>query len=182
MKTTVGRVIEVFDRLGARWALIGAHAVGVFTEPRATVDFDFIVEEPKLRAVIATLERELGDLRAEDLGPALRLAALDIDLIRSSTHPLFKEALDHVRDVDHWKIPVPEVLIVLKFLSAVSPWRGSAKRTYDVGDLRALVQAVGPQSLDRDLMHRLAARVYPGAESEFEDLFGRLERGEPISI
>lgn len=182
MENTVGRVVDVFDRLGVRWALVGAHAVGIFTEPRATVGFDFVVDAQKLKAVVVALERELGDLRTEDLGPALRLGALDVDLIRSSTHPLFREALEHVREVDRWNVPVAEVLIVLKFLSAVSPWRGSAKRTYDVGDLRALVQAVGPENLDRELMHRLASLVYPGAEAEFEDLFGRLERGEPISI
>ncbi len=35
--------------------------------------------------------------------------------------PLFAEALQHTREFAEWRVPRPEVLIVLKFLSAVSP-------------------------------------------------------------
>jgi len=182
MEETFKRVVAVFDRLQARWVLVGAHAVGALTEPRATVDIDFIVEEAKLRQVLDALERELGKLEVVDMGPALRLQGLDVDLIRSTTHPLFEEALRHTRNLEGWRIPRPEVLIVLKFLAAVSPWRGLAKKTYDLGDLRALYHAVGKDQLDAELMQRLAARVYPGAERGFEDLIAKIERGEPISI
>lgn len=178
----IGRVVEIFGEVGARWVLVGAHAVGLVTEPRATEDFDFIVEAAKLPAVLERLERELGELRVVDMGPALRLEGLGVDLIRSTTHRLFAEALAHVREEGRWRVPVHEVLVVLKFLAAVSSWRGPAKRAYDVGDLRALVQAVGAEGLDRDWMSRLAAQVYPGAETGFEELLGRIERGEPISI
>lgn len=182
MEKSIGRVVEVFAEVGARWALVGAHAVGLVTEPRATVDFDFIVEAAKLPRVVERLEEEIGELRLFDLGPALRLEGLGVDLIRSTTHPLFAEALDHVREEGGWLVPVNEVLMVLKFLAAVNPWRGPAKRAYDVGDLRALFQAVGAGGLNREWMGRLAAQVYPGAETEFEELLGRIERGEPISL
>lgn len=178
----IGRVVEIFGEVGARWALVGAHAVGLVTEPRATVDFDFIVDAAKLRSVVERLEEELGELRVVDIGPALRLEGLGVDLIRSTTHPLFAEALNHVREEGGWLVPAHEILMALKFLAAVNPWRGLAKRAYDVGDLRALFQAVGGEGLDREWMSRLAAQVYPGAEAEFEDLLGRIERGEPISI
>ena len=116
------------------------------------------------------------------MGPALRLKALDVDLIRSSTHPLFRKALEHRRQEEGWWMPVPEVLVVLKFLSAVSPWRGRTKQMYDVADLRAVVLAVGLDQLDRDLMMDLATHVYPGAEKEFGELLGKIERGDPIAI
>jgi hypothetical protein len=182
MEETVRRVVAVLDWVRARWALVGAHAVGALTEPRATVDVDFIVEEAKLRQVLDALERELGKLEVVDMGPALRLQGLDVDLIRSTTHPLFEEALRHTRNLEGWRIPRPEVLIVLKFLAAVSPWRGLAKKTYDLGDLRALYHAVGKGQLDAELMRRLAAQVYPGAETEFDTLIEKIERGEAISI
>jgi hypothetical protein len=178
----IRRILGVFEAVDARWALVGAHAIGMFTEPRATVDFDFVIEESKLRRVLKALEEELGELDTQDLGPALRLGALDVDLIRSSTHPLFQEALDRVRLMETWRVPVPEVLIVLKFLSSVSPWRGLTKKTYDIADLRALFHAVGKDQLDLDLMQQLASLVYPGAESEFEELIGRIDRGEPLTI
>ncbi len=182
MEERIARVVAVFEELGARWALVGAHAVGALTEPRATSDFDFVVEESKLKAVLRALEDALGELDAVDLGPALRLRAVDVDLIRSSTHPLFQEALSNVRELGHWKIPAPEVLMVLKFLSAVSTWRDRTKKMQDVVDLRALYIAVGKENLDGELMRRLATKVYPRAEEEFEDLLRRLEGGEPITI
>ena len=182
MEETIRRVVAAFEELDVRWALIGAHAVGILTEPRATSDVDFIVEESKLRRLLSVLEREFGELEARDLGPALRLEALDVDLVRSTTHPLFREALLHLRTVGDLKIPRPEMLIVLKYLAAISPWRGIAKRTHDIGDLRAVFHAVGKDDLDGELMRRLAAQVYPGAEAEFVDLLGRIERGEPITV
>jgi hypothetical protein len=178
----VARVIAVFGEVDVRWVLVGAHAVALHTEPRATVDFDFVVEGAKLEKVLTALRQAFGELRPFDMGPAVRLEALAVDLIRSTTHPLFAEALISARLSGAWRVPAPEALIALKFLSAVNPWRGPAKRTYDVGDLRALVQSIGFDNLDVAEMKRLAALAYPGAEREFADLLGRIERGEPISI
>jgi hypothetical protein len=178
----IARVVAVLGEVGARWVLVGAHAVALHTEPRATVDFDFVVEGSKLERILAALQQVFGELRPFDMGPAVRLEALAIDLIRSTTHPLFAEALSSARPSGAWRVPAPETLIALKFLSAVNPWRGPTKRTYDVGDLRALVQSIGFDNLDVPEMKRLAALAYPGAEREFTDLLGRIERGEPIRI
>lgn len=182
MEETIARVVAIFQQSGTRWALIGAHAIGTLTQPRATADFDFVVEEPKLRGIVKALEQEFGELDAVDLGPALRLQALDVDLIRSATHPLFREALSHVRLVGDWNIPLPEVLMVLKFLAAVSPWRDRTKRMQDTVDLSTLFLAVGRDQLDADLLKKLAAQVYPGAERGFEALLDRIESGEPVTI
>lgn len=179
---TIGRVVQALEDSRVSWVLVGAHAVGIYTEPRATADFDFVVEARELPRVLDLLEKRLGDLGRDDRGPSVQLRNLDVDLIRSNTHSLFQEALRHTRQDGEWRVPVPEVLMALKFLSAVSPWRGAAKRTYDIGDLRALYQAVGGDNLDRELLMRLAATVYPGAETEFEAILGRIERGEPLSI
>ena len=182
MSGRLARLVEILDRLEVRWALVGAHAVGMVTEPRATRDVDFVIETSKLQRVEAALEEAFGDLDRQDMGPAVRLAALDVDLIRSTNHSLFNAALDHTRTIDGWRVPIPEVLIVLKFLSALSPWRAAEKRHFDIGDLIAMVRAIGSDALDRELMERLAAQVYPGAETEFLDLLGRVERGEPVTI
>lgn len=182
MEERISRVVRTFQLVGARWALVGAHAIGTLTEPRATADFDFVVEGSKLRAIVGALEEEFGELDVVDLGPAMRLRALDIDLIRSTTHSLFAEALTHVRGVADWQVPVPEVLVVLEFLAAGSPWRERTKRMQDIVDLSVLVVAVGREELDGELLTELAAQVYPGAEAELETLLGRIERGEPITV
>lgn len=176
------RVIEVFEKTGARWALVGAHAVGLLTEPRATVDFDFIVEERKLKQVLRELARAFGDLDEDDIGAAIRLRAIDVDLIRSNNHPLFREALDRAQPSGDWQIPPPEVIIALKYLSAVNPWRNRDKRAQDLVDLRTVYHAIGPDDLDRGYLVKLSALVYPGAEQEFEELIGRIDRGEPIEV
>ena len=175
------RVVQAFESQGAGWALVGAHAIGLLTEPRATADFDFIVDGAKIGGVVRELSSQLGELDERDIGAGLELRAIDVDLIRSTNHPLFQLAIEHVRTIGDWKVPRTEVLIVLKFLSAVSPWRARNKRRLDVTDIGFLYEAVGAE-LDRAWMQELAGLVYPGAEREFAELLRKLERGEPISI
>jgi hypothetical protein len=175
------KVVATFTRCDAAWGLVGAHAIGLITEPRATADFDFIVEGTKIAAVIAALRTEFGDLDANDIGAAVQLRAIDVDLIRSTNHALFQRALTELRTVGDWRVPRTEVLIALKFLAAVSPWRDRNKRRADIADLGGMFQAAAAE-LDRALMTELASLVYPGAEREFGELIGKLERGEPITI
>jgi hypothetical protein len=181
-ETDIVRVIEVFEKERARWALVGAYAVGLLTEPRATVDFDFIVEERKLKGVLRSLRAVFGELDLDDIGAAIRLRAIDVDLIRSNNHPLFREALDRAELAGDWRIPPPELIIVLKFLSAVSPWRNREKRRQDMADLAAVYDAVGFDELDRGEMVEFAGLVYPGAEREFESILARIDRGDSIEI
>ena len=155
----IARVVEVFESNRATWALVGAHAIGLLTEPRATGDFDFIVEGGKLQGVLDNLAEIFGDLGANDIGAAIQLKAIDVDLIRSTNHELFHEAIQQVRTIGAWKVPRTEVLLVLKFLAAVSPWRNRDKRRQDIVDLSTTYNAVGADHLDRAEMIRLAARV-----------------------
>jgi hypothetical protein len=180
-ETDIVRVIEVFEAAHVDWALVGAHAIGLVTEPRATADFDFIVDGARLPDVMRGLAQEFGALGETDIGAAIQLKSIDVDLIRSTNHPLFQAALDHLRTIGDWKVPRTEVLIVLKFLAAVSPWRNRNKRMHDVGDI-TLVYQTARHELDRALMLKLSELVYPGAEEEFRELLGKIDRGDPISI
>src|SRR5262249_33740722 len=83
----IQQVVKAFKACRADWALVGAHAIGLITEPRATEDFDFVVEGSKLSAVLGALTKEFGELGATDIGAAVQLKAIDVDLIRSTTHP-----------------------------------------------------------------------------------------------
>jgi hypothetical protein len=177
----VVRVIEVFEAKRIGWALVGAHAIGLITEPRATADFDFIVEGAKLGSIVRELTKKFGELGENDIGAAVQLKAIDVDLIRSTNHPLFQVALEHLRTIGEWRVPRTEVLIVLKFLAAVSPWRNRDKRIHDVGDISVVYRTAGGE-LDRAMMLKLASLVYPGAEREFRDLLDKIDRGDPISI
>jgi hypothetical protein len=178
----ISRVVAVFKSNRAAWALVGAHAIGLLTEPRATADFDFIVESTKLDSILRDLTSAFGDLGARDIGAAVQLTAIDIDLIRSVNHPLFVEALRQIRVVGEWKVPRTEVLIALKFLAAISPWRDRIKRGRDVLDIAALCLAEGATGIDREETIRLGGLAYPGAERELRALLDKIDRGEPLSI
>jgi hypothetical protein len=180
-ETDIARVIEVFEANHVGWALVGAHAVGLITEPRATADFDFIVEGAKLGGVMRDLAAVFGELGETDIGAAIQLKAIDVDLIRSTNHRLFQLAIEQQRTIGEWKLPRTEILIVLKFLAAVSPWRDRRKRRQDVTDISFIYEVTGTE-LDRAMMNELAALVYPGAEQEFRELLDKIDRGDAISI
>jgi hypothetical protein len=177
----IAGVIQVFEAKRAGWALVGAHAIGLVTEPRATADFDFIVEGAKLDSIVRELAKKFGELGEHDIGAAIQLQAIDVDLIRSTNHPLFQVALEQRRTVGDWKVPRTEVLVVLKFLAAMSPVRSRNKRRQDVTDIAFVYQTAGGE-LDRPMMIELAGLVYPGAEREFGELLDKIDRDEPISI
>lgn len=175
------QIIEAFEACHARWALVGAYAVGLVTEPRATPDFDFIVETAGLASLLRRLAKEFGELGQTDMGAEIQLKKIDVDLIGSSNHPLFHAALEQVRAVGDWKVAPTEVLIVLKFLATRSPHRDRGRRAQDMADLCGVYE-VGRRDLDRAAMIELSRLVYPGAEREFTELLDKIDRGEPIAI
>ena len=79
------------------------------------------------------------------------------------------------------RVPPVELLLVLKFLAATSPWRDVADRKQDVADLIRLYRAAGAE-FEREAALRHAARVYPRAEVELARILGRIDRGEDVSI
>lgn len=129
------RAIEVFASCHVRWALVGTYAIGLVTEPHVTPDFDFIVETAGFASVVRGLAQEFGSWARPTSGAAIQLKAIDVDRIRSNNHPLFQAALRQVRTAGDWKVPRTEVLIVLRFLSAVIPDRAPGRRRQGVTDL-----------------------------------------------
>lgn len=178
----ITRVVRVFEETKTRWVLVGAHAVGLVTTPRATADFDFVVEGVRVPAVLDGLREAFGELDVIEIGAAIRLRAIDIDLIRSNNHLLFAKAIDHARKAGNWNVPRPEVIIALRFMSALSPWRASDKRAMDIIDLHAMYRATGADQLSIPLMMELAGLAYPNAGRELRALLEKIDRGEPIAI
>ena len=181
MEEIYRRVVGVLERLGAKWTLVGAHAVNLYVRPRATVDVDFVVDGRMLKRILSELEAELGPLQTTDIGAALRVTNLSIDFIRSDNHPLFHAALDQAAERQGLRVPSPELLVALKCLSAVSPWRRLGDRKQDAADLINVYQAAGAD-FDREAAIRYGATVYPGAERELEAMLDGIDRGENVPI
>jgi hypothetical protein len=181
LEETYRRVIDVLTRVGARWSVVGAHAVNLFVEPRATVDIDLVVDARKMKPILRALEEEFGAVQTTEVGAALRVTNLSLDLIRADNHPLFRAALDDAEERQGVRVPTVELLLVLKFLAATSPWRDVADRKQDVADLIRVYRATGAD-LDRPAALRYASRVYPRAEVEFAGILDRIDRGEDVSV
>lgn len=178
----ISRVVEVFESNKAKWVLVGAHAVNVLTEPRTTADHDFIVDARKLKAIVRNLTAAFGALDVADIGVALRLTAIDVDLIRSTGHPLYQEALRSAQIVGEWKVPRVEVLIALKFLAAISPYRSRGKKIRDISDIGELFEHLGSENIDCEAAARLGELAYPGGERELRSLLDKIKNDEPITV
>jgi len=179
---TVEQVVAIVEELGIRWCLIGAHAVGEYTEPRATMDVDLLIDDRRMPGLLTRLTERLGDLDVDDIGPAVRLRAIAIDLVRASSNAVFKEVLTNAVPSGQWKIASLEGLIVLKFMAATSPFRGLTRRRQDMVDLIALYRSVDPSDLDRAYALQLAAKIYQGAQDELRAMLDKIDADEAIEI
>jgi hypothetical protein len=177
------RVVDVLQdkQDGRGWALIGAHPLSLITEPRATNDFDFVIEDDRLSGIMHNLASAFGDLDLVVSDTGVRLNALEVDLIRSSNHALLQVALERQNVINGWRVPRTEVLIALRFLSSRSVWRPRYKRMQDMADIAAIWESRGPD-LDRAMLLELGGLVYAGAGRELDQVLDQLARGEPISI
>jgi hypothetical protein len=106
---------------------------------------------------------------------------LGIDLIRSDNHPLFRAALDRRTKRGDVRVPPPDLLVALKFLSAVSPWRKLGDRKQDAADLINVYQAAGAD-FEREAAIAYGATAYPGAERELRAILDGIDRGEEVPI
>lgn len=181
MEENLRRTIAAIERSQAEWVLVGAEAVNLYVEPRATEDFDLVVAGGRFAYVLREMGREFGELEQIDVGAATRFPGIGIDLIRSDAHALFRLALERARVQGPMRVPPPEVVIALKFLSAINPWRKPADRKQDALDLVRIYAERVPE-LDRAEMMRLASLAYPGAEREFAALLGQIDRGEDLKL
>ncbi|MBN4050412.1 hypothetical protein JYT28_01550, partial [Desulfobulbus sp. AH-315-M07] len=181
MEDVYRRVIAVLDDVGAAWTVVGAHALNSYVRPRATDDIDIVVEASKLPEVLKALEQKMGKLQIDDIGAAIRVLDLSVDLIRSDNHVLFRAALEKAVQIGEVRVPPPELLLALKFLASTSPWRKAADRGQDTVDLVRLYQTLG-STLDREGAFRYAASIYPGAERELEQMLRRIDRGEKLQV
>jgi hypothetical protein len=184
-----GLVLDIFSRLdaaGVEWVLVGAQAVNLYlVRPRATVDVDIVVRKKDLRKAKKALEEACGDVTDSEvhfrglLWPAP--SRLEVDVIKSTSHPLFDEALDRKVPVEGVPAPCIEALLALKYLSAVSPWRSKPDKLQDISDfIRAFFD--NRPRIDRSLLSDLASRAYKNAGAEFEKFLEDVEDDRPITI
>lgn len=139
--------IESLNRSGARYLIIGAHAVALHARPRATKDLDIYLEASEENAVrvLAAIRDFIGTdlgLRPEDLCTPGRIVQLGvaptrIDLIAKLAGDLpFRETWERRVDAPFGGVPAHYLS-----LDDLIHEKQSAGRDQDKADLRSLRRA-----------------------------------------
>jgi len=147
----LARVSDDLRHIGARWALVGALAVGIRSEPRFTRDIDVAVavdsDDDAEKLVFALRDHGYEVLASVEHETAKRLATvrlmprgaetvlIDVLFASSGIEREVVDAADELEVLPGLVAPVASTghLISLKLLSA------DAARPYDLGDLGALL-------------------------------------------
>ncbi|MBI4582688.1 MAG: nucleotidyl transferase AbiEii/AbiGii toxin family protein [Planctomycetes bacterium] len=183
------KVAAFLNRLaeaGVDWVLVGAEAVNLYLKnPRATVDIDIVVRQKDLRKVKKILKESCSSVKDTEVHFQGVLAPepgkLTVDVIKSQSHKLFEAALDRKIEVEGIQAPPVEVVLALKFFSAVSPWRSRTDKLQDLTDfMRAFKD--NKDRLNRTLLVDLASMAHKNARAEFEQFLDAVEHDKPITV
>ena len=139
--------IESLNQIGARFLIVGAHAVAFYARPRATKDLDLFIEptrenaERVLDAIRQFLGTDLG-IKREDLSTPGRIVQLGV----APTRIDLMSRLDGIPDFESvWQRRVDAVFgdIPAQYISLddLIQNKTSAGRDQDKADLRALRRA-----------------------------------------
>src|SRR5690606_27082135 len=137
----LGRVFDLFDRLGTRFCVIGGVAVNAYVEPVVTLDLDLVIAS----ADVPDVERHLGGFRVERFPHSVNVSADGSDLrIQIQTDPRYQAFVDRARPLDvlGLTLPVASVDDVLqgKLWAVQDPDRRASKRQKDLADIARLIE------------------------------------------
>src|SRR5262249_22795635 len=136
-------VIMILENMGARYCIIGGHAVNTYVEPVYTVDADFIVAADKLEEVINKLQ-EKGfkinqhpyTINAQKPGSML--------LVQFTIDPTFQKMIENAspRQVMEQIVSVASLsdLVQMKLAAWRDPKRRASKRAKDELDLLRIAE------------------------------------------
>jgi len=182
-------VLDLFRRLDREeieWVLVGAEGINLYLKrPRATVDVDIVVRKKHLAKARKILKDVGTGLNDAEVRMKATLSgepnSLEVDVIKSQSHPLFERALDSRVLLDGVPTPSVEALLALKFLSAVSPWRLEEDKHQDVSDFIRCFKDNKDQ-IDRAALVQLASLAHKNAAKEFPAFLEAVENDRPIAI
>lgn len=117
--------------------IVGAHALGEITsEPRATQDVDVVVRDVDYKKTIETIIDEYPYLKPDGNRIKDQRGNVLVDVL-TDAHPIYKIAMDM-----GGRTPDPEMVLVMKFLSGVSPLRRKDKKLQDKADFFNVVDKI----------------------------------------
>ena len=181
LEASLARIARDLDAVGRPWALVGALAVAVYAESRATLDVDVAVavKGPEDAAAVVAELRSRGYRWRSDLGTAMTTLeipdaaapGLRLDLLFGLTGIEGDVARAACRFAVLPGLVLPVVrrgeLIALKLLAA-----GEPGREHDWRDVRALFAGAGEEDFAhaRSAVRLMVARAVPGARRAADEL------------
>jgi hypothetical protein len=188
----IRRVVSALEGLGARFALIGGHAVSYHLRPRVTVDVDFLVGARDLTPIATALE-SVG-FRTENRGEILRAWEQKadpereepvVDIVPAHLNRTTAEALKSAIPVSYegntLRVVARPALAALKFLAASSRERAQEDRLQDAADLARLLKSDWTDEETTEA-ERLVALTRPGGDAELGRFVADVRAGRPVMI
>jgi hypothetical protein len=137
------RVVEMLDKQGIRYCVIGGVGVNAYSEPIVTQDLDIVVATEQIEEARRLLEAEFTvrefehSLNVYDPGSKLQVQVqLDEGLGEAVGRATTREVMDL-----HLPIADPRDLMRMKIAAATDPKRRGSKRAKDILDIARLVMA-----------------------------------------
>jgi hypothetical protein len=160
-------VARVLKDAGVKYVIVGAHAANGYTgRPRATVDVDVIVQNPKKAA--KAIAAAFPHLQMQDTLVVTRFKDQEleaIDLMKATASKLWarllKDALEMRLENATVRVPSVEGVLAAKFAAMMSPHRRSEDKMIDGGDFIRIVKA-NPH-INLALVEELAELLFPDA-------------------
>ena len=176
--------LDILERLGIPYMLVGSYASGVYGEPRLTLDIDIVIapSEPQLRSLCSAFPQDEFYVSADAALAALQLpngqfnvihpeTSYKIDFMIARTDPWGREQLARRQRVEVLRgqqgfVARPEDVIISKMLYYQEG--GSEKHLRDI----AGILRVSGQFVDRDYVQRWSVEL--GLEDIWDAILARL--------
>jgi hypothetical protein len=183
------QVIIVLNEAGAKFVLMGAHAIGGWMDnPRATQDVDVLVAARSVKKAVRALLAAFPDLEADDQDVVVRLRHADtkvgaIDVMKP-LEELFRATLKSTRTLElegqTYRIPSLEMALALKFAPMIRLNRPDEKKHIDAHDFITMVKVNG--EIDLDKLAELGNLVYANGGKEIVEKVRQVRAGEKLKL
>jgi predicted nucleotidyltransferase len=162
----VSKLVEVLNRSGATWCMIGGLAVNHWSaEPMATADVDIVISAKDVDSCVVALE-EVG-FKAERFAWSVNLSGSSKVTIQISTDKFYESFPDRAIDAEvhgiAMRVASVEDTLAGKAAAYQDPKRRGSKRQKDLLDLVRLIES-HPQ-----LLQSLPDSIRPVVEASLEN-------------
>src|SRR5260370_32263343 len=187
MNSEPENVIEVLNRAGVKFVLMGAHGIGSWMrEPRATRDVDLLVQKSHQRKAVRAVRETYPELLVEDFPAVTRFLdpvdkSVVIDLMKP-VEDIYREALKTTVPAGKThRILTLEMALACKFAAMTSPNRTERKKHLDAADLIAMVE-LHFHNIDREVLFSFAEMVRTRGGRDILKLVDDMNAGRPIPM